>query len=94
MQNAVQERIVALRRESNALVPISCLPPELLATVFERCVVDPRAPFLENMEAQKDAMTCRMRLTRVCYYWRALADRKSTRLNSSHSGESRMPSSA
>ena len=32
-------------------------------------------------------------LSRVCLAW-ASADRKSTRLNSSHSGESRMPSSA
>ena len=33
-------------------------------------------------------------LAMIVYFWRDWVDRKSTRLNSSHSGESRMPSSA
>ena len=56
----------------------------------ERCSV-----VLETVsDATHSAETGRGLIVRVGQYCQGIIDRKSTRLNSSHSGESRMPSSA
>ena len=48
-----------------------------------------RKKVIENGRKRNDTHTSVDRAV-----WKSLLDRKSTRLNSSHSGESRMPSSA
>ena len=54
-----------------------------------------REEFLDRLCRLEDISTSQPSPEAVMELWdKALSDRKSTRLNSSHSGESRMPSSA
>ena len=75
--------------------------------IFQMAVLEPKLAILDetdsglDIDALKIVAECVNRLRRddrsiilVTHYQRLLKDRKSTRLNSSHMSESRMPSSA
>jgi hypothetical protein len=63
-----EESILALRRRRNALAPISCLPPEVFATIFSFVR---RSPDCLILAEEPDHLAC-LRISHVCHQWREI----------------------
>ena len=85
---ALIDRVAALHAQEESVLDVRVSPTQLTSIsetsfiIYRQCILV--AFEISNEDDRKLVVPCILRLL----------DRKSTRLNSSHSGESRMPSSA